>query len=568
VKIPRRRAIALRMSTARDYERTPGPALCALGLTGAAALCVLVPAVYAAVASLRAGPGASAPPAPDQAPLLIALGRTVIAGGGIALLSTLLAIPAAWVIREASAAGARRAAACVAVLMLPNYLAYAGLNLLRAPRALLADWLASQPPWASVFAGHVIAVIGLSLWAWPAAALVLGLSLRRLGQDQLDALTLSGAGRMARYRVLARAALPGLAGAFAAVFILMLGSPVPLHVAQLDTYAVVLWRRLNQTGDPAAAWAWAWPIVLLAGALAGVAARSFSRRLTADTDPRPSASDAAPSRTARAGLWIVLAVSIALPLVLHARATAPPGSTFSLGALAHVTALFWRESSGALGASAATAALCATAFVSITFAVWAGLACTPRHTRSPVRALTLANVAVLLTAAITPGAILGSAAAAAWTNIPPLRALADTPLPVVCVHTARFGAIAALLGVWAALLEPPALRDQRELHGGGSLGAFFRACVRANWTVLVASGIAGFVLSLHEIESTVFVQPPGSGNLAQQLLDALHYSRDDRLGVATVTLALASLGLSYIAAWLITRPRPPRPPNADPSATP
>ncbi len=552
--------ILSRMPAPRDRDRTPGPALCALGLVGVVALCVLVPLLAAAIASLTgeapAIETAAAPTtAPVEASLLIALGRTIVVAGAIALFATLLAIPGAWVIREGSPGGARRAALCVGVLMLPNYLAYAGLNLLRAPMTPLADWLADQPPSLQVFTGHVIAVVGLALWAWPAAAIVLSLSLRRLAQDQLDALALSGAGVASRWGVLVRAMVPGLAAAFGVVFLLMIGSPVPLHVAQLDTYAVTLWRRLNQTGDPLAAWTAAWPMILLAGTLAFFFTRALSRRLVADSDPTPPARAAAPSRPARVALGVVLALSLALPLALHALATAPPGKPFSLHALTHTTVMFWRESTDALRASTITGALCALAFIAITFATWACLSCTPRRRPSLVRTLALVGVGILLAAAITPGAILGSMAAGAWTVIGPLRALADTPLPVVCVHTARFGAIAALLGVWAAALEPAVLRDQRELDGPSSLSTFFRACVRANWPAAIASGLAGFVLSLHEIESTVFVQPPGSGNLAQKLLDALHYSRDDRLGAATISLVVVSLTLAYIAAWLLTRPR-------------
>jgi ABC-type Fe3+ transport system permease subunit len=563
------------MPDPRDRDFAPGPALCAIVLAGIVAICVLVPAIYSVVVSLGGdAPSITPHPAPPTTPvppaaagaapaaldttLLTALGRTLLAGGAISLLATVIAVPGAWVIRETSPAGARRAALCVGVLMLPNYLAYAGLNLLRAPRALLADWLADHPPWVSVLAGQVIAMLGLALWAWPAAAIALGLALRRLDQDQLDALDLSGAGPVRRARVLARATLPGLAAAFAVVFILMLGSPVPLHVAQFDTYGVALWRRLNQTGDPARTWAFAWPLIAVAALISLVAVRTLSRRLSSDLNAEPSPAAPAISRPARGALGVVFALSLLLPLLLHASATAPPGTTFSLAALTRTIALFWHESSDALLSSAITASLCAAASLTICLTTWAALASPPRRRRSLTRVLALGCAAVLLTALLTPGAVLGSMTAAAWTNLAPLRALADTPLPVVCVHTARFGAVAALLGAWAALLEPPALRDQREL-APPSLAAFARACVRAHWAIPVAAAIAGFVLSLHEIESTVFVQPPGLGNLAQQLLDALHYSRDDRLGAAAITLALASLILAYTGAWLVTRERRPCP---------
>jgi ABC-type Fe3+ transport system permease subunit len=555
------------MPTTRDRSPTLGPALCAALVVAIAALCVGLPFAYALVASVTAEPPPG--PATPAAPLMPALLRTLIAGSAIAALATVLAIPGAWVVREASPAGARRLALAIGVLMLPNYLAYAGLNLLRAPRTVLADWLAGQPPIVSVYAGYTIAVLGLALWAWPAAAFALGLSLRRVGQDQLDALDLAGAGPAARWRFMAGAVLPGFAAAFGVVFLLMLGSPVPLHVAQLDTYGVALWRRLTQTGDPARTWIAAWPVVLAAVGVAAIVVNAASRRLLAAAEPGPPPHAPRPRRGARAGLWVVLGVSLALPLVLHLRATAPPvpadtrglhpasqlvPGAFSLSSVARTAQLFWHESAPAIGASALTGAMCAAVFALVALATWAAIACAPTHRRSLARTATILGVGVLLAASLSPGAVLGSATAGAWTTLPILRSLVDSPLPVVCVHTARFGAVAALLGVWAAMLEPPALRDLRRLDDPGSLRGFAALCVRPLWSVPVAAAIAGFVLSLHEIESTVFVQPPGSGNLAQQLLDALHFARDDRLGIAALLLAAASLALSYLGAWLITRP--------------
>src|SRR5688572_18023265 len=124
------------MPAPRDRERPVGPGLCAAGLVLVVALCVVLPLAAAALASITGEAPlieTAAAPAlrPIEASLIVALGRSVIVGAAIALLATILALPAAWVIREASVAGARRAALCAAVLMLPNYLAYAGLNLLR-----------------------------------------------------------------------------------------------------------------------------------------------------------------------------------------------------------------------------------------------------------------------------------------------------------------------------------------------------------------------------------------------------------------------------------------------------
>src|SRR5690606_10713855 len=75
----------------------------------------------------------------------------------------------------------------MAPLLLPQYLVYSGWDLLRDPGSGIGDWLARQPGWASIWAGYVLAVGGMALWAWPIAAIPLAAGIRQLGAPALEA---------------------------------------------------------------------------------------------------------------------------------------------------------------------------------------------------------------------------------------------------------------------------------------------------------------------------------------------------------------------------------------------
>jgi ABC-type spermidine/putrescine transport system permease subunit II len=85
--------------------------------------------------------------------------------------------------------------------------------------------------------------------------------------------------------------------------------------------------------------------------------------------------------------------------------------------------------------------------------------------------------------------------------------------------------------------------------------AWWHLCVRPRFGAVIGIGLAAAALSLHEIESTVFVQPPGPTSLAQYVLDKLHYNRNEDLCAASANLFLVGLVIAGIAGWLIGRVR-------------
>lgn len=554
-------------SVTRQHETLPQAAapgdrglwLIGAALLALAGLTVLLPgaAVVSGVASWISGAPARAESPGAGAGLWLLL-RTVAYAGGIGVISTALAWPAAWAIGRTARAGRRAAmGAMVAVpLLLPNYLAYAGLNLLRAPMTPLGDWLA-QHPWASVSAGKAMAVLGLSLWAWPLAALVLAPAVQRIPRETIEALDLDGAGALWRLRrtatfvVMLRSPIGLAVGVVAAV---MLGSAVPLHVAQIDTFATRLWLRLSLTTDPAAAWVEAWPLMLLAVAAAGVA---FTRLRRRGDEPESEADAENPglwrrNAGATVGAGAVWGLSIIFPTALFISSLRQPGGAWSARTAAEFSGAFWRNCGEAVVASAGTAAMVGVVGSAIAALSWCALS-SPRGRRG-VTGAALVCIGLWLVAGLSPGVLVGSALTRLWGAGPWGDQVRDSAAILVLAHTTRFAMVAALVGWWLATLETRAGRDMRLLDGaGGVRGWWLARASRGGIGAVVGAGLAVAALSFHEIEAAVMLQPPGLASLPQLILEDLHFARDARLAAAAVNLVGVGTVLAGLAGWLVAR---------------
>jgi ABC-type Fe3+ transport system permease subunit len=465
---------------------------------------------------------------------------TFLYTGSIGLLATLLAVPAAWASRRRSA---WMSAAIGLPLLMPTYLAYAGWGLLRGPGSWLGDALGKAPPWVSTGFDRSLAVVGLSLWAWPLAALVIGAAARRIPPNLLDALDLEPGGRVRRARVVAGMLGPSIAASIVLIVLAMAGSAVPLHLAQADTFTIHLWRYMLTNADPSTVWRTAWPL----GVMALLASWWITR--LASRDRVGIADEGDDPRRRMSAFWITAAITV------WALSVIAPGLLFA-GHVRHWTPVsqasmvtFWRYNTDAIRSSAFVAGCVGSLVVLVLLAVHA--------IRSAARPGRIASLGLLafLASALTPGVLVGSATLAFW-NAPFLpRSAGDSLWPVILAHTARFGFVGALAGWWLASMETPDERGARLMLGGDGAMAWWHLCVRPRFGAVIGIGLAAAALSLHEIESTVFVQPPGPTSLAQYVLDKLHYNRNEDLCAASANLFLVGLVIAGIAGWLIGRVR-------------
>lgn len=458
------------------------------------------------------------------------LGSTFLWAAGIGALATLWAFPLAWALRPGRW---WMLALVLAALLMPPYLAYAGWGMLRAPGTLLGDWLARQGQsgraWLPIGTGRALAVVGLSLWAAPLATLALLPRVRGIDPCILDVSRLDRISPAGRLWLVTRLCTPGLLAAWGLVTLVMLGSAIPLHVAQVETWALVVWRAMDESGwaGRASAWAASWPILIPAFIGAVLLGRALSR--PPDESAQAMPAPGTPGMLVASGAVLLLAV-------------AAPLAILALG-LRRVESLarFWTLHRDEFVASAGVAAAVGICGALLVVLSWAGLAAAG----PAARRFASLGLGVWLIGALVPGVLVGSAVNRAWGWCGPI---ADGPMIVVLAHLARFGALAAAAGAWMARSEPRDLRDLRRLDGAEGLAGWWRAAVRGRAAVIPATGAALALLSLHEIEASIFVQPPGVGSLARTILTFLHFNQSEELSAAGIWLVGGGLIVALSAA--------------------
>lgn len=447
-------------------------------------------------------------------------------------------------------------------MALPNYLAYWAFGQLRAPGTWIGDAIehsiTSGQTWVPMLVGRVVAVLGLSLWAWPVVALAVGASLARVPTDVRDAMRMD-VGPARRAWIELRLAWRGVAGGVAAVGLLMMGSAVPLHLAQVPTLSLAAWQVLSLSPGTAAAWVALWPVLVPSAMAAGWLAWRVTHAAREGLRGVSIEASAAPGRWWGAWAALVLLV-LSVPLPLGAM-------VMTIRDFAVLKRFGWEMGEATR--------------VSLGVAAWVGVGCmglvliTARALGGSLRgsarsrgrdsvhaACVAACIGAMVFLLLSPGLLVG----AAWTHVfaTPAktwgigwwRSVGDTHWAMVLAHLSRFAGLAALAGSGIAWIDSRGARELRAsdgaqgfwawLDGGGALGSAARGLVGA-----AAVGVLGAILSFHEIETTVMVQPPGLTTVAQVVLGYLHFSRLQEMSVAGVYLIGGALVAAALACWAL-----------------
>lgn len=488
---------------------------------------LLVSFLVPAAAALRHG----APPLPSATTFF----RTVSSCAIIGMLATLFAWLPARVI--SSSRGRWMRSLCLVPLLMPPYLAFAGYSILRDPSSptgsLLESLAANGHPWVTIEVGRSFAFLGLALWSWPVAALILAAGMHGSSID--DALRLD-APRCKQTLQRIRLNRSSLLTAFASVVLINLGSAIPLHLAQIDTIAIDAWRRMNESAPETwgAIWLASWPIVL-AALLAAISAPKLIERLMHSDLHAPEPVRV--GRPPRVVAWVVWAAATLLPFL------------FFLASIHSVHSLkeFWRLSTRGVvnGLATATATCAITAVIALLSSY---LLDRPRRRPGPLVGLMLAAWTFV---ALVPGVFVGAALARWGTHLP--RSFGDAL--VVNAHVARFACFPLLAAVAATLADPPDLCDLHVLEAGSRLRAWVAAFLPRRLPVLAAAAASG-IMGFHEIEATTMLLPPGRDNLAQQILGYLHFSRMEEMSAASAYLIGGGFLGAVLVSTLIVRQRP------------
>lgn len=462
---------------------------------------------------------------------------------GIALGAVILGLAPAWAVRKRP----HLATLLLVPMVLPSYLAYAGLNILRAPRTWLGDFAEhlaqSGFKEAPLIIGRIIAYVGITLWIWPIAAIAMLPFMRSLDDECIESFSLESKSPIARLWHIAGMLRRALLVSAGCVFLVALGSSVPLHVAQVRTLAMAVWIALVQAPGTLHPYAASWPLLLIGGCGAILISRWLRSRPTwqGGDDRRGGGaynSGLVPSMIAA----IVWCASVVLPLALFAGELRSPESIRT----------FWLVAQESILQSIFVAGWVFAGSIAATLLVWYLISDASKYVRSMGHVI----ITFSLFTSLAPGILIGHGVAVAF-SWPVLERYLETPLPVITAHLLRFGVIGMVGVAMLVRAQPISLLESRLMDGGNPVLNFIGTQLPRGLAVVPACALASACMSLHEVESAILVQAPGSASLAQLTLGYLHFTRTQELSAAAVLLVATSAVLailtSLICAWHVQK---------------
>lgn len=462
-------------------------------------------------------------PALDAAAVRL-LWRSVLIAAAGALLATLFALPAAFVIAGARRAGTRWALSIVVLLplLMPSYVhAYLWDLLARAGGGGLVG------PIGRILTGWLRAAWVTAVWLWPLPALLLAAGWRRGGSSVYDLALLDLPAWRARWLVLSTVLRPYLAAAAVAVLVLSMVEYALPHMCLVNTYATELFNRA-ELRRPLGELAWqSWPLMLTAtiGAvwLAATAGR-VARQSSEIADARPAQVGKSP------GLWVALAVVLLVtlggPLAYAASELSRPA------ALWESLRTFRPEWAASLQLSAAVAA---GVFVT----------CLAVVSHFGGRATAWARrgwLVVSLLVAVLPAALVGTALVSVFDR-PGLLGWFYDASPVVwwLGSLSRFAFVGLLVTVAAGGPGEAMVRELSRLDGLARWQEAWFVRWPMLWRPCLAGAVAAGLLAISEVAVSTLVRPPGTGVIAISLLNQMHFARQDSVIASSLLMVLPAI---------------------------
>ena len=469
------------------------------------------------------------------------LARTLLYSGCVAVVATVLALPAALVLGRGRGIASKLLWLALPVsLLLPSIVyAYGWSQLLR---------MLNATPVATGVADVARCVWSLATWLWPIPAAIAGLALRRSDTQVQQQALLEGV----HWRMVLRQLLGPLVAGAAIVAVLAMQEfavyePTGISVVATEVRMVFetgafaspdnpitapmgpgadLGSPLDQRARAAAAVAASLPLLIVIAALASLAYILVRRHHAAeslDPDSWPAALDA--PRWATIASHSVILVALVVPiasLFLALRVTFNPIDVFDE---------FAPQISGSLLVAGATG------MVVMTGAMWG---CVRRPSGTSL--LTLATFLI--------GGQMLAIALIRLYNRRWLSEVYNGPAIVMMAYVGRFGwiALAAAAATWTRPWRE--LRDLAAVDGAGPVLTVVNIVWPLAWPILGASAVLVAILSLTEVPATVLLQPQRPTMLTPLLMTWVHMLRYDAMIQGSLLLVIVVFALTLLAVAL------------------
>jgi len=468
--------------------------------------------------------------------------RSIFIAGLIALIGVCMGIPLGRVLASRSGTSRRRFTAALLILpiWLPSTMVYAAGNLIRDPGSIVGHALLSYATsseshrWVTIWAGYAIAIIGLGIWSAPIAGVFIASSFGRQSNLYNEMLALEPLRRLGRLIFWIRLHLRVLFRAWVMILILMFGSATALHLAQLETWSIVIWRQLAEkpVDQWGGIWISAWP-TLIAGVIgARILTKNFVNKDIESKDDDRGQRDAVVSRSILILSFIVFFLGGVFPMLMM---------LLSLDDLRSLIQ-FWRFESAAVRDSG----LIAVATAGIVFLLTILVAMNLGHQSLRIRRVTSFAVFVLCVLGLIPGVLVGASIARS-----PIELISTGWTGAFLASCIRASFLGVLVGALCASSESSERKSLRWQIAGGGIRGWMLTVWPSVWMPVVGGSLIAGLYSFYEIEASVIVRPPGMNNLPQQLLSDLHYARLEQLSAAGVNLLLIGFLGSLIAMLLL-----------------
>ena len=466
--------------------------------------------------------------------------RSVLIAGGIGLLAVVLGVP----MGRALMGTDRKWLWGIALvpMWMPSYAIYGAMNLARAPDTVVGRWLISYATsdeshrWAAVWAGYGIGVLGLAVWGSVIGAVVMvggsgsGRNRSSIYRDMMD---IEPAVFWTRGRVWVGVHRGALLRAWGVVSLVMLGSGVPLHLAQIETWSIGIWRALSERGvdDWGVVWVMGSPMVLVGLVGAWCVTRMVLRDATGRGSVGMGVEQESERRVGLVGAGVVWSFAILVPMVVLGV------SIDDLRAMG----LFWTERGGAIGHSVLIGGV--VGVIGAGFAM--GVAFVLGHSVRWVRGVGALAVFASVAGALVPGVLVGASVVQVGGVVGGLGVFGE-----VIGLLARVLVVGGVVGSVVAGRESGELLSQRWSLGGG-FGDWWKVHGRTGIMACVGAGVVCGLLAVHEIEASVMITRAGVSTLSQGLLADLHYARLERLSAALLNLMWVGLVVGLIGGLLM-----------------
>jgi ABC-type spermidine/putrescine transport system permease subunit II len=184
-------------------------------------------------------------------------------------------------------------------------------------------------------------------------------------------------------------------------------------------------------------------------------------------------------------------------------------------------------SSGAIAAGAAAVAMMIAAGVLLQSRYgWSALAGVMRWSTMVVMLL--------------PGSLVGVAMVTAFNRGVWAEAIYNRFWMVSIGHGSQLAVLPVILMSWVRASLPRELRDLARLDGATGLRGLITIYLPGLWPAVAAGAILTGTLSMTELPAMLVLLPAGVPNFAQQLLNQMHYARDEAVIASSLLMILMS----------------------------